>query len=208
MPSTTIRFSSPMPEHIKSIEQNLVDVLDKHYYVNSQRFQEISTQNMLKHEICHLTKALFKIERAIVDTSKENIDYVKNEVMSDMLIYAIECSIGCNVKWWLYFDSVHQKNLNTIKTYTKQIFNNELDLLVCIRSKLIKAIAKLGDFCDKNDHKQKSQTIIEYDVVLPFFESSFYLSNYYSLDLDTFFHKRLIDVENKYVGQPNFKDRK
>jgi len=206
------RYSPKIPPSVYSLEHSLINVLKEHYYVQNQRFFEISSHEMLKHELCHLTKALNKVHLACEEPSKRTIKILEVEVISDLIIYALECAIGYDLDWWSYFTRGEKLPENNILSYLSKKFiyksQNENELHCFVRNTLIRSISCLGDFCDKTDHNQISNIDLKIDVIIPLMESSFYLSTYHHLDLDSLFSCRLIDVENKYVGQPNYKSRK
>ena len=202
------RYNEFIPFLVQKLEASLLEVLNEHYYVQGQFFYEISANNMAKHEICHLTKALRKIQAFFDEYSSDAKTIIINEVIPDLIIYALECAIKYDVKWW---ESIIDKDLPQnegllnylVEKYSIDV-KSEYELLNYIRNSLIISVSKLGDFCDKSDHNSVANVNLENEVIIPFLKSAFQMSEYFKINLDSLFLTRLIFVRNKYVGQPNF----
>lgn len=194
------------PEPIKQIELDLLSVLNKHYYVNKQTFDKITPYDMAKHEICHLTKAVYKIQAACEMPNEKNIFILKDELAPDLIIYALEVSIAFQVPWWDNFSEIElavgSNILKKLCEVNNQNHNLQNEMLNNVRSLLIKSVSRLGHLCDKTDHSQDSHVELKTEVILPFLIASFSIANFYRLDLDMQFKKRLRFVEKQYVGQP------
>jgi hypothetical protein len=211
MPTTAKRRSRKYPVAVQHLEASLFNVLKVHYYVNRKRFEETSPQNMLKHEVCHLIKAVNKVNNACIHSTAKEIQVIKSEVVADLIIYALEIAIAFDLDWWSLFASgkkIPPKNaLRFLARNAPDIDIEQQSLGQTIRNDLLNAAAKLGDFCDKNDHHQESDVDLLIEVVKPLIMSSLLLSKFYRLNIDEQYRVRLIDVQNKYVGQPGFNNR-
>lgn len=200
------RRSSALPDGVALVEAALLRILNRHYYVQQQLFEEISAHNMAKHELCHLTKALYKVQSYFDSNLAEDLQIIKAEVIPDMVIYALEVSIKYNIDWWsplVEGDKLPDTNILGFFAHKHRLdIESEDQLLNKVRSILIKAVSRLGHFCDKGDHSQDSRVNLETEVALPFLQAAFYLASYYEIDLDELFAIRLVFVESNYVGQP------
>lgn len=196
------------PKSIQQIEFDLLSVLNKHYYVNKQTFDQITPHDMAKHEICHLTKAVYKIQAACEMPNEKNVFILKNELAPDLIIYALEVSIAFQVNWWDNFSEIEHIFIGILLKKLCEInnknHNSQDEMLNDVRSLLIKSVSRLGHLCDKTDHSQDSHVELKTEVILPFLMASFLIANFYGLDLDAQFEKRLRFVESNYVGQPSF----
>lgn len=199
------------PISVKELEDQLLSVLTRHYYVNEQTFDQISPLNMAKHEICHLTKAIHKIQSACNYQSPETIGIVINELMPDLIIYSLEIAIAFKVSWWLNFEfsnvSTCDELLGQLSRRLGVIYDSEIDMLSNVRTNIVKSVSRFGHYCDKNDHNQNSGVNLDTEVVMPFFISSFSIAKHYALNLPAYYRERLIFVESKYVGQPEYNSK-
>ncbi|NEQ66780.1 MAG: hypothetical protein F6K21_15000 [Symploca sp. SIO2D2] len=190
---------------IRQIELDLLLVLNKHYYVNQQTFAQISPHNMAKHELCHLTKALYKIQAACDDTNADNVFILINELAPDLIIYALEVSVSFEIPWWNDICQIETTSdeplLNCLCNKIGKKYNSEEEMLADVRRMLIKSVSRLGHLCDKTDHGQDAYVRVSSEVIFPFLKASFSIANFYSLDLHEQYQKRLRFVESKYVGQ-------
>jgi hypothetical protein len=195
--------SREKPEVIRQLEAELLSVLNKYYCVNQQTFAQISPQNMAKHEICHLTKALSKIQNACDEANVDNVSILVNELVPDLIIYALELSVSFDTPWWNDTDIAEithdQPLLNYLCSKVCVKYGSEEKILAEARRILIKSISRLGHFCDKEDHNQNSNVEMGTEVISPFLRVSFSIANFYSLDLHQQYHERLRFVESKYT---------
>jgi hypothetical protein len=203
------RSLTPQPASVAFVEGALLRILNRHYYVQQQLFQQISAHDMAKHELCHLTKALYKLQSFFDSEAPEDLHVIKTEVIPDMVIYALECAIKYKIDWWSPLaeqDCIPEENiLGFLASKHRLAVKSESELLNSVRSMLIKAVSRLGHFCDKGDHSQDSLVNLESEVVIPFLKASLYLASYYEVNPDELFATRLVFVENNYVGQPALK---
>jgi len=197
--------SCEKPEVIRQLETELLSVLNRHYCVNHQTFSQISPQNMAKHEICHLTKALSKIQNACDEANVSNVSILVDELAPDLIIYALELSVSFDIPWWndtgIIAITHDQPLLNYLCNEMCVKYSSEEKLLTEARRILVKSVSRLGHFCDKEDHKQDANVEMNTEVILPFLKVSFSIANFYSLDLNHQYHKRLRFVEGKYTGE-------
>lgn len=201
----------PVPTSVAVAESALLRILNRHYYVQQQLFEQISAHDMAKHELCHLTKAVAKVQSFFDSKSAEDLKIIKSEVIPDMVIYALECSIKYHIDWWTpLVDGDVIPNSHILRFLANKhhlSIDSEYELLDKVRSILIKAVSRLGHFCDKGDHSQDPRVDLENEVVIPFLKAAFYLASYYEINLDESFATRLVFVESNYVGQPALKSR-
>jgi hypothetical protein len=205
----TARYSTlSAPAVVEDLEQELYDVLRLHYYVKCTRFEQIDPYDVVKHEMYHLSKAISKVQLAIDLPIEENLSRLRKEVAPDMVIYALECSMAFQTDWW-------RPLLRDVDAPTKDLLgflagNQDLGFdpsqqtpLRTILSTMVHAVGRLGEFCDRHDHSEKSAVDLGSEVVLPFMQVALSLARHLAFDLDAQFGLRLIDVANRYVGLPD-----
>lgn len=201
-----------VPSSAVFVERQLLSVLIPHYYVQQQTFDEISAHDMMKHEICHLTKAVYKAQMFFdspANSEEKARRIIISELVPDMVIYGLECALKYGIDWWTPLlegnPAPRRKLLGFLAKKHSLHVSSELEVLDHVRSMISKSVSRLGHFCDKGDHRQDSKVNLETEVVLPFFKVALYLASFYALDLDEVFTTRLVFVQNNYVGQPNFR---
>jgi hypothetical protein len=191
------------PAVVEDLERRLYDILRRYYYVRRMRFDEIDSYEVAKHQMYHLAKALSKIQWAIDSPRAENIARLRAEVTPDMVIYALECCMAFGTDWWRpLLGEAHAPSKGLLGFLARSHSHgpdNTNSVLRGVQSAAVHAVGRLGELCDRHDHGETSAVDVRDEVVVPFMQVAFSLTNLLAFDLDAQFDLRLVDVANKYI---------
>ncbi len=191
-------MSSDRMQRIETCEEAVLDVLNEHYFVNGCTWREASSYDVARHQSFHVAKAIAKMADAFWRPSLESYVRLKNEVLADLLIYAIELGDAFYVEWAtdVCFDSAPATDgCDPFATSQgRSAFAGWL-------GSMIEAASRLGEVCDRADHGAVAGVDVGREIAQVFGRVGAELAGWFGLDITDCLIVRLGDMAEKYIDR-------
>lgn len=187
--------------------QHGVDLVS--FFVDGKLFDELSGHEVRRHNLSHLANVVAKLTRGIHRAEELDISIIQNEVVPDLIVYALQTAFSANINWLTTF--ADNTGLSTVdvqsfdelmKTHTDSIeeFPTELNaVLTEVQKRVIEASSSLARVSDKRDHGEALPSVdLGRDVITPFMTSAMDLAHHFGMSLDELYMRRLEDIKAKY----------
>jgi GTP cyclohydrolase II len=211
-----LKNPSPTKELSNSLTGKQLDCDQVSFFVGGKTFEELTPQDVGKHNCLHLIDVLAKFD-AVIPEDEFSHEILRTEVVPDLLVYALQLAY---VSGRDPIDAL-LKQSGTIIDETPRIATlNELRVKILesqsstpeaedIQKTVINAASHLARICDENDHGTTLPADeISTNVAVPLFMASMQLSELLKVDLDTAWRQRIEQIKEKHGNVRFFLDKR